>query len=237
MILNWFGNSHPGLVRQNNQDCYSGDPEIGLWVLCDGMGGHQHGEKASRITVDTINKMVKNGVSLTESILKAHQAVRTLINPLKINGKQPGSTVVALRILNTTWEIVWLGDSRAWTWNGIDLQQLTIDHTPVQEMITEGNLSLTEARLHPWRHYISQALGMDCDIVPGHLEGTWDIKQEAFILTSDGAICHKDPEICHQTLIGTKNPQEAVEKIISASIDVGGHDNITVVVVGWPSTK
>jgi protein phosphatase len=125
-IIPWFGASDIGRQRQSNQDCFAAFPELGLWVLCDGMGGHAAGAAAAGRAVAMIEAEIRAGQSLTAAVESAHRAVIGLGDELQRDDKEsrrPGSTVVALRVgsaaadidnsQTASYEIVWVGDSRA----------------------------------------------------------------------------------------------------------------------------
>lgn len=234
--IDWFGDSHIGKIRQSNQDYYIGCSKEGVWIVCDGMGGHDYGDIASRMAAEKIIALAKDGDDLTEAVIKAHHTIQKIV-PNGPPHSHPGTTVIVLRSDTKNYEVVWVGDSRAWLWNGDKLRQLTLDHTPVQEMVNNGKLSLEKAKKHPHRHHLSQVLGMAGIINPGQVKNSWDPRQQALLLTTDGVICHDDPESACQLLAKAKNPREAVAALINESINAGGFDNITVIAIGWPESR
>jgi len=247
----WFGASDIGR-RQSNQDCFAAFPELGLWVLCDGMGGHAAGAEAAARAVAEVAAGVRAGRELTDAVAQAHLAVVELGEELLREDKperRPGCTVVALRLhpeaasagdnpgagVVIEAEIVWVGDSRAWHWDGTNLTRLTTDHSVVQDLVNWGDLTEAEALVHPQRHQLVQALGVAGrgKLQPGRWCGTFRPQAEMIIITSDGAFCHE--MLLDKAEIILKNinePQEMVKKMIAESLHQGGEDNITVVAVG-----
>ena len=232
--MDWFGESHIGLIRPNNEDCFGALPDEGLWIVCDGMGGHAMGEQASRLAVDTVLRGVGRGLGLKQALMEAHRAVAALAHGPD-GRRTPGSTACALRVRGRRWECAWVGDSRLWSWDGRRLRLLTLDHTRAQRLVKLGIITLDEAETHPQRHVLVQCLGMkEGEPEPEMVEGEWREGMAAFILTTDGAVGHEDPEAMERALRGTGSPKEAVRRIIEASLEAGGRDNITAVVVDWP---
>ena len=134
--------THAGRVRDHNEDHYSAVPEIGLWIIADGMGGHQAGEIASDIVSRAVVDFVRQGSSLKEAIARSHHAVIGAGEGRK-NLSGMGSTVVALQIDGLNYKIAWVGDSRAYMWDG-GLKQITHDHSFVQGLIDAGKLRESE---------------------------------------------------------------------------------------------
>jgi serine/threonine protein phosphatase PrpC len=228
-----------GLLRDNNEDAILSNPQIGLWLVADGMGGHAAGEVASEITRSTINKIVGEGKSLAAAINAAHQAV--LDASRDGTGKYGmGSTVVALHSADSFYQIAWVGDSRAYLWsdrnrNGHSLQQITIDHSYVQMLYESGIISADEMQDHPEKNVITQCLGsteltqLKVDIV----EGRWH-KNDWILLCSDGLTdAVSDQEIC-DLLHSAGDPGTAVAKLVQTALGNGGKDNISVIIVAPP---
>lgn len=235
-IMPWFGATDIGR-RKSNQDSFAAVEDLGLWVLCDGMGGHAAGAEAAARAVEVIEAEVRGGRNLLEAVELAHLAVGQLGSELLRDdetSRRPGTTVVALRTELDKYEIVWVGDSRAWAWDGKTFACLTTDHTVVQDMVNWGDLTEDEALRHPQRHQLSQALGADGrgKLRPGRIFGSWNPQTEVIILTSDGAFCHESPSLAAVLLNGAQEPEEIVTRMIAESLRRGGEDNVTVVAVG-----
>jgi len=129
-----------GNTRERNEDNFCVLPEIGLWAVADGMGGYKGGQTASRITIEKLTDDARKGIPLSESISNIHHEI---IKAAELNPENHGmgSTVVAMKTDGCHYEVAWVGDSRAYLWNGIMLRQLTRDHSYVQSLIDEGVIS------------------------------------------------------------------------------------------------
>ena len=154
-----FGHlSHVGLRRELNEDTYYANADLGLWLVADGMGGHEFGEVASALAREVIVAKVREGESLETAIRSAdeeiirHSRQRREALPM-------GTTVAAVRIQDGRFEVAWVGDSRAYVWNG-QLCQLSQDHSYVQELVERGAITAEQARSHPHRNVVTQALGV-----------------------------------------------------------------------------
>jgi PPM family protein phosphatase len=227
--------THPGLKRNHNEDCFEADPELGLWLVADGVGGHSFGEVASALVKTTVAKAYAAGESLTESVRKAHLAVLEELGEQK-EALGMGSTVVALAIKGQHYEIAWVGDSRAYLWDGENIQQLTRDHTHVSDLVDGGIISKAEAVSHPERHVLTQSIGVfaDMELKPGLLSGEVAPGQQ-FLLCSDGLTDElTDLSIAGQLRRYT-TPQAQVDGLLNSALAAGGKDNVTIVVVGQAS--
>lgn len=223
-----------GRVRDHNEDTYIAVPENGLWAVADGMGGHSAGEIASAIAVEVIAAEVGNGCPLDEAIEKAHQAI--LQAALEGQGAPGmGCTVVALKLSGYEVEVAWVGDSRAYLWDGA-LRPLSRDHSFVQQLIDSGAISEEEARHHPQRSVITQALGAD-ELKTVRVDSVRDIlaRGERLLLCSDGLTGEVDDAYIADVMSRTSDSQQAVEQLIAAANNNGGSDNVTVILVDAPA--
>jgi protein phosphatase len=219
-----------GKVRQNNEDCLLMLPDIGLYLVCDGMGGHSSGELASKLAVETINAEIRNGKELKKAILAAHHVITGLQPEDKQMAGKPGSTVVALQIKGGSWRICWVGDSRSWVLQKGKMEQLTVDHTVVQQMVNWGDISEEEALTHPDRNRLSQAFGSrDEPPVVGCVDGSLASGMR-FLLATDGMALWNAPAELAKVL-GGGTVDLVVERLIDLSLAEGGKDNVSCVVV------
>jgi protein phosphatase len=228
-----FGHlSHVGLRRELNEDTYYGDAELGLWLVADGMGGHDSGEVASALARDTIVREVRAGRPLAEAILRANEDI--IRQSKRRNESMPmGTTVVAVRVApNHRFELAWVGDSRAYVWNG-KLQQVSSDHSYVQELIDQGQLTPEQARSHPYRNVVTKALGvtepdkLNVETVSGELRPGMSI-----LLCSDGLTEEVDDGMIAKAVAQRDiSAQECVDHLIAAALDGGGSDNVTAVLL------
>lgn len=223
--------SHPGHRRSHNEDCYQTNPELGLWLVADGVGGHSNGEIASAIVRDTLNRDVASGSSLIDAIHHSHKDILKEIAGRE--GSNMGSTVVALQLRENDYEIAWVGDSRAYLFDGSQLKQITRDHNPVSEMLARGAITPEQASNHPERNVLSQSLGVadTITVAPDRIRGQLKSGQQ-ILLCSDGLTDELADDEISQLMAEGGDPQAQVSSLIQAALDAGGRDNVTVVVVG-----
>ncbi len=227
-----FGHlSHVGLRRELNEDTYYGDAELGLWLVADGMGGHEFGEVASALARDAVVREVRAGRSLSEAIRSADEDIIGQ-SKRRADSLPMGTTVVALRIADYRFELAWVGDSRAYLWNG-QLRQLSSDHSYVQELIDQGAISAEQARTHPHRNVVTQALGvtdpehLKVETISGELRPGFQI-----LLCSDGLTEEVSDTMIASVLSHSEfSAQECVDHLVSAALDGGGSDNVTVILL------
>ncbi len=233
----FFGHTHPGNIRENNEDNILICPDHHLWAVADGMGGHAAGEVASRIAIDILQKACSQNESVAHAIDQAHEAIHSAVSAGK-GSKGMGSTIVALQNQGSKYAIAWVGDSRAYLWSAQSprqVKQLTNDHSYVQALLDKNLIRPEEAAAHPERHIITQCLGaqqnkLQVDVVTG----TWQPNQW-ILLCSDGLTNElNDAEIAavlHANLDGTLlGARRAVDKLIQQALDNGGKDNISVII-------
>jgi serine/threonine protein phosphatase PrpC len=217
--------SVPGQVRAHNEDSILSCPELGLWVIADGMGGHQRGEVASAIAVATIADSLRQQDSLEAAVHAANQAI---IAAAKLDpaSKGMGSTVVAVKLKGAEYELAWVGDSRAYLLEGKTISPLSKDHSWVQVMIDLGQLSAAQARNHPRKNEITQCLGYESlELEVGLQQGVLKNDQR-LLLCSDGL----HGELSEQQLLklGSRGELDtAVLELLNAANAAGGKDNIS----------
>lgn len=228
--------THPGLKRARNEDCYEASSNLGLWLVADGVGGHANGDVASAIVRETIKSGFSRGESLVDSVAHAHDAVLSEIRA-DDSGSNMGSTVVALTLADECYEIAWVGDSRAYLFNG-ELKQLTHDHTPVSDLLAAGAISVEQAAKHPERHVLTQSLGVSdsIELAPGFVSGRL-LPGEQILLCSDGLTDELSDQSIADKLSAHRVPGNQVDALVNAALGSGGNDNITVVLVGAPDQK
>jgi len=226
--------THPGLVRQHNEDNYLIDEDAYLWVVADGMGGHACGEVASQIVVDLIHDKIKAGCSLQEAVATAHHIVLIAADQ-RMGLPGMGSTVVAARFHNDHYEIAWVGDSRAYLWEQGKLKQITRDHSYVQQMLDAGAISQSEAFVHPNRNVITQAIGADdLDQVDVGTVKTPMYKGQSLLLCSDGLTDEVQDAAIASVLSSDDSEQDKVDQLLKLALAEGGKDNVTILLVSAP---
>ncbi len=226
-----------GHVRDHNEDAWLADEALGLWIVADGMGGHEAGEVASRLACDAIRQAVSEGKDLTEAIHSAQVELHAAIERGK-GSEGMGTTVVALKTDGSRYRIAWVGDSRAYLWHDGQLRRLTHDHSFVQELIDNQAISTEEAEQHPERSTLSRCLG-------GGLDDALEVDEinarffagERIILCSDGVsseISDSDFLACLRDHSEAES-QIIAEALVQRALDAGGNDNATALVIASPS--
>ncbi|TBR39682.1 MULTISPECIES: PP2C family protein-serine/threonine phosphatase [Dyella] len=226
-----FGHgTHVGLRRTRNEDTYYADPGLGLYLVADGMGGHQHGEVASALVRDAMADLVTRGHGLVEAVRAADERLIA-----KARGYQDalpmGTTIAALKLEPQGYEVAWVGDSRIYVWQGGKLRQISHDHSLVQELVAAGTLDPALASRHPQRNVITQALGITAldQLHIGMARGRVEPGM-AFLLCSDGLT----EEVSDAVISGIVerrdlSAQECVDHLLLAALEGGGSDNVSVV--------
>lgn len=225
--------SHVGLVRKINEDSYLEQPERGLWVVADGMGGHALGDYASRMVVQTMNGLAPPD-SLASFILDAHDRLQSVNRMLRaeaaLRGVQIiGSTVVVLLAYGRRCSYLWAGDSRIYLCRNGQMRQLTRDHSQVEELKAQGNLSDAEAVQFAARSLITRAIGA-ADTLELDEESIEVHDGDTFLLCSDG-LSNAASEQDIQDTIAAGTCRQASETLIELALQGGGRDNISAVVV------
>lgn len=228
-----FGHlTHVGLRRELNEDTYYGDSALGLWLVADGMGGHEYGEVASALAREAIVREIRQGTDLVQAIRIADEDIIRASN--KRHDTLPmGTTIVAARIRDNHFEAAWVGDSRVYLWHDGKLTQLSQDHSYVQELISQGTISVDQARTHPHRNVVTQALGvtdpqhLNVETLSGELGPGMQL-----LLCSDGLTEEVDDAGIARVLSHSEcSAQECVDGLVAAALDGGGSDNVTVVLI------
>lgn len=223
-----------GAVRDLNEDACLAEPDLGLWLVADGMGGHSSGDVASRIVRDTILEHVRDGQCLSEAIKAAHEQL------LKEAGQREGSegmgaTVVTVLADGPEYQVAWVGDSRAYLFDG-ELLQITRDHSYVQDMVMSGAISSEEAGSHPSRHILTRCLGVNPEetFEVGTRRGRFARGQE-LLLCSDGLTDELSGAEITEILKTEAPAQVRVDRLVEAAVENGGKDNVTVVLFSAPT--
>ncbi len=229
-MINYAAETHRGNVRKLNEDCYAAAPELGLWLVADGVGGHASGDVASTLTRDTIKSVYRDTGNLVGAIESAHQVVLGAI-ARKEGGANMGSTVIAVALKDREYQIAWVGDSRAYLWDGT-LTLLSTDHSFVEALVAKGAITREEAFKHPKRNVITQSIGvspnagLQVDEITGVLA-----RGEKLLLCSDGLNDELNDASIANILSHHVSPEAQVNELIKGALDSGGRDNITIVVI------
>ncbi len=240
--MNVIGDTHIGLVRENNQDALAYGAlcqQAEYAVVCDGMGGANGGNIASEIAVRVIGERVRAAYESGEPIRSVDHllASATAAANVEIYDKAQctpelegmGTTLVTVVRFGRTAYLSHVGDSRAYLYRGGQLSQITRDHSVVQDMIESGQITEEQAKSHPRRHFITRALGVapeecgeydELDLLPG----------DKLLLCTDGLTNMVDIESITD-IVSTHDNTAAVSTLIKTALDNGGTDNVTVVIM------
>jgi PPM family protein phosphatase len=233
----WAVETGSGLSRKQNEDYYIARPSLGLWVLCDGLGGHEKGALASRVCAEAVMKGIIHGNTLEEAVQYAHEAVKRMGSERSRVSGNPGTTLAALHVSAGKWKVAWVGDTRVWLYERKRIRQITRDHTVVRQLLDWGTITEEEARVHPDRHMLSNVVGIGNEsLTVGIHSGRWNSKQ-VFILGTDGMAYRDEPEILSEIFFAFRNPYPIVSRLKTASLEQGGLDNFTIAVVGGTFEK
>jgi protein phosphatase len=228
------GVTDSGRVRDVNQDAYLDRPDLGLWAVADGMGGHRDGGVASRLVVEGLGRMAHPKLlgAAVDSIRKILQAVnRRLVADAAAVDDVIGSTVVALVAVGDHCAILWVGDSRAYRLRQGELVQLTLDHTHVQQLVAQDILTPEQAERHPMSNVLVRAVGGDAELeVDCRVEALRE--GDRFLLCSDGLIKElRSGEIAR--ILSGGEPADVARRLVESACKAGGRDNVTAVVVDF----
>ena len=221
--------------RKHNEDAFLVNAELGVVAVADGVGGHHAGEVASRITCEAINAEMGLSGDLDKAVRYANQEVMAGV-AAGLGKVGMASTVVAAHLKGTHYQIAWVGDSRTYLWDG-QLHLLTRDHSFVAAQLEMGKITLEEARNHPRKNVIVQAIGLhhDSDLKVGYNAGAL-APGEVLLLCTDGLNDMLDSgEIA--TILSLNSPlSDKCEGLIKATLAAGGRDNVTVALIGAEQT-
>jgi len=239
------GRTDVGRVRQSNEDCYGFDLRHGVFVVCDGMGGHAAGEVASKIAVDAVLNYFRDkepmaaDAQLVDAPLGA-QLLSDAVNKANENileyaeghasASGMGTTLVAARFAEGRFTIAHIGDSRIYLLRQGSLLQLTEDHSLVMEQVRRGIMTVDEAKRSTAQHIITRALGTDDNSPPDLAEfpaETGDI----LMLTTDGVLRHLEDSQIQEILIEKGSLHAACDRLIELALAAGGEDNATCVLI------
>lgn len=224
-----------GCQRQRNEDSLIVSPP--LYVVADGMGGHNAGDVASEVAVNTLAALaptIPDVDLLGRAVESANHAVITEAQKAGFEGM--GTTMTACVVQGDKIAIAHVGDSRAYLLHTGKLQQLTRDHSWVADMVEQGRLTPDEARVHPNRSVITRALGSDPTMQPDLYEITAS-EGDRLLLCSDGLTGMVDDGSIQAMLARIRDPQRCAAALVKEAIANGGSDNITVIVVDITGTN
>jgi protein phosphatase len=226
----FFGDSHVGLVRDGNEDAFLLAPP--LFAVADGLGGHQAGEVASSIAIDSLLASAPRNAA-AKALGRAVRQANAAVMDAAATGRGRsgmGTTLTAAMIDGMRIAIAHVGDSRAYLLHYGELQQLTADHSMVADLVRQGQITAEESRHHPNRSVITRALGSD----PNMVVDTFEIvaaEGDRLLLATDGLTGVLADDEIRDHLAHASSADDAVRTLIDSTLGAGAPDNVTVVVV------
>jgi len=233
-----WASTHNGTVRKHNEDAFVSRPDIGLWAVADGAGGHDAGEVASGMLAETLTD-IPPSLSGAELLTVVRERVAVVHAALleeaarRGGGSMIASTLVVLMVRAGHFACLWAGDSRIYLMRGGVMQQVTRDHSLTQELVDAGAITAEQAEHHPQANVITRAVGggdevLELEKVSGTLEAG-----DRFLLCSDGLSKELD-EATLAGLLATDEGEGPGEALVSTAVAHGARDNVTAVVVDVP---
>jgi len=235
LTLRWGSATDVGRVRTLNEDSLLAVP--GLFVVADGMGGHAAGEVASQLAVAEFARLAEQAPVRAEDVTDAIQRANShIVSAGAERGDRHGmgTTLTGVGVVGSEQgeqlAVFNVGDSRVYQVTEGQLRQLTVDHSAVQEMVDAGRLTAQAARTHPRRNVVTRSLGTD----PAPDPDVWlvaPVAGDRFLLCSDGLTGELQDSDIAELLTQNPDPQATADELVRQAVAVGGHDNVTAVVL------
>jgi protein phosphatase len=226
--------------RENNEDCFVADPERHIFLVADGMGGQEGGERASGLAAEIIPRVVSDRLAAHENpdnavrqaLAEAHQAIMNA-GQTQAQGRRMGTTAVLAVQQDEQVFVAGIGDSRAYLIRGNRVEQLTVDHTVADALARNGTITVDQARQSPWRNVLYKFLGCaemteGAEVVPFTPQAG-----DRLLLATDGLTNHISPEDLSEGAARYPDPQEWVEALIELALERGSRDNVTCVILAF----
>jgi serine/threonine protein phosphatase PrpC len=232
-----------GAVRRVNEDSFFA--RLPVFLVADGMGGHQLGDRASQTVVATFDELFPEPVpaeqdAVLEAIEASNDAVLGLIDAGAEPGSLAGTTLTGVALVTEhedpsaalRWMVFNVGDSRVYSWNGTALAQLTVDHSAVQQLVDLGLITPAQAAVHPERNLITRAVGADADVQAD----AWLLPvagRQLFLACSDGLVKELGDDTIADIVAehAGGDVESLAQRLVDTAVDAGGSDNVTVVVI------
>lgn len=225
-----------GRKRPSNEDAFAYSAEHGVFVVCDGMGGAAAGEIASSLAVDEMMRRLARPDMLNRMPADAEQAVaaanRSILSRAERSQKLSGmgTTLVCLVVEKRHAWILNVGDSRGYRLRNSRLEQITVDHSLVEEQMRTGRMTKSEALRSPLRNVITRALGTQASVTPDLFELEAE-PADLFLLCSDGLTRELPDAVIESILLADAPLDDLCSRLVAAANQEGGHDNITCLLV------
>ena len=242
--LRWGAATDIGKVRQENQDAFAAEPEAGLFLVVDGMGGHRGGKQAARMVAQDLPPAIELGIDRLRG--RSARSIRRILK--KVISRQNrhvhlegdseagsvgmGATLVVALLQNDRVYVANVGDSRVYRWRNGRLRQLSRDHSLVSELLEAGRITPDEVETHDAAGVVTQYMGMPEGVEPTVCSLAL-APDDWFLLCTDGLTDMVDETRIAQILAAQTDPQAICAALIAAANEAGGHDNITVLTVNW----
>lgn len=240
----WGAASDVGKVRQENQDVFLVEPEVGLFLVCDGMGGHRGGALAAKTIAEDLPPVIENKLDVLRA--RNPRAIRALLQEtlaeqsrqLQMEGtsengyRDMGATAVVAVLRSGRAYIANLGDSRAYRYRAGRLRKITKDHSVVSELLEEGQIKPDEAEDHAMQGQITRYVGMEEKAHP-HVRSFGLKTGDRLLLCTDGLTDLIEDNEITGILQGSRDCQAACKSLVEAANAAGGTDNVTVVLIDW----
>ena len=228
------GISNAGVKRKLNEDAFLDKPESGIWVVADGMGGHDAGDYASSLIVEVLAdiKPQANLNDLVDAVIGEMKAVNaTLLKEAKRRELSIiGSTVLIVVAYGSDFACIWAGDSRLYRLRKGAIEQLSRDHSQVQLLVDQGKISKDEAEGHPSANVVTRAVGALEELQLEKVYG--EIKSgDKFLLCSDGLYKEVTEQEMAESLNNNSEPSAAIQKFLHLALERGARDNLAIVAV------
>jgi len=234
MVFECVSRTHVGCRRKVNEDALTVRTDRGLWAVADGMGGHEAGDVASSKVSEALLRLpIVYGLDeMVEAAVQALRRVNEELIELASSSdikRRIGSTVVGLAIAGDQYRCFWAGDSRAYRIRDGEIEQVSRDHSMVQDLVDAGLLAPADAENHPNANIITRAVGVSEDLKVDIVQG--DARRgDLFLLASDGLTRLVDNKELVAVLTA-QNPEAAADQLIETSLARGAPDNVTLVIV------
>lgn len=232
LVLTGGAATDVGRTRRLNEDSYIASAPV--FVVADGMGGHEAGEVASAEAVGALRTLVGGDVTPDDVYAQVIEARARVEQIVTAPGRDAGTTLSGVVVTRLAGEPYWLvvnvGDSRTYRLADGRLEQISVDHSEVQELLDSGDISATDASVHPLRHVVTKALGAGSWSDPDY----WLLPmgpRDRVMVCSDGLTGELDDGAIAAVLLAEAHPQAAAERLVRSAVEAGGRDNVTVLVV------
>lgn len=237
--LTWGWATDTGRRRSRNED--AAVAETSVFCVADGMGGHARGDVASRVVAEHIGRLVGRLGTAPEDCADTVRDAAAAVSEIAADGRgAAGSTLSGALAVHSGggpyWLVVNIGDSRTYLWRAGRLEQVTVDHSAVREMVDAGEITAAQARVHPERNVITRAIGSDLDpradvwMVPLH-------PGDVVVACTDGVTGEVDDDELAALVATGGRPAELASRLVAAAVAAGGRDNATAVVVAAGGTR